>query len=304
MSDLITILGPTASGKTTLAVRFAALHDGEIISADSRQVYTQLDIGSGKDLSEYKLKDKDVPYHLIDIHPVSYEYNLFDYQRDAYQAMQEIWAKNHLPVLCGGTGMYLQAVLQNYDLRAVPQDTKFRESLADKGNDELVQLLSKAKKLHNKTDTEVRNRLLRALEIAKFQKDNPPLATPDFKSLIFGIYFPREELKRRIKQRLSVRFQQGMIAEVENLLQNGTDPEKLNLLGLEYRLITQYLQGEIKNHNDLFQKLYAAINSFAKRQMTWFRKMEKEGIEIHWLEGIMPLEQKISVMQSAYQKYL
>lgn len=296
--NLVTILGPTASGKTNLAVNFAARHHGEIISADSRQVYLQLDIGSGKDLTEYRIGNQFIPYHLIDIHPVSYEYNLFEFQQDAYRAIKAIWNRRNLPVLCGGTGMYLQSVVQNYDLRTVPADPVYRQSLALKSDQELIQLLQSIKQLHNKTDTEKRERLIRALEIARFQQENPIPDPPAINTVVFGIHFNRQELKRRITDRLQARIDQGMIEEVEDLLKQGTDPERLNLLGLEYKLITQYLQGQIKNYNDFFQKLNASIHAFAKRQMTWFRKMEKDGIVIHWLDGNDTLPDKLKKMHT------
>lgn len=297
MYNLITILGPTASGKTKLAVHFAAKHEAEIVSADSRQVYRQLNIGSGKDLSEYYIFDQAIPYHLIDIHHVSYEYNLFDFQQDAYAAFREIWNRNHLPVLCGGTGMYLQAVLKHYDLRPVPEDQQFRITLKSKSDDELIRLLQNYKNLHNKTDIEDRDRLIRALEIAKHQQENPVNQSPELHSVVFGVFFERQELKKRITSRLKERFKSGMIEEVQNLLKDGVEPERLESLGLEYRFITHFLQGKIKSYNDLYQKLNAAIHAFAKRQMTWFRKMEKDGVNIHWLDGNMALAEKLSVME-------
>lgn len=297
MYNLITILGPTASGKTSLAVNLAISYNAEIISADSRQVYQLLDIGSGKDLSEYSTGEQSVPYHLIDIHPVTYEYNLFDFQQDAYAAIENIWFRKRLPILCGGTGMYLQSVLQHYDLRPVPEDKDFRRSLDNNSEEELISLLKEYKSLHNKTDIEDRKRLTRALEIARYQDENPAPQPLAISPVVFGIHFERQELKNRITSRLKQRFESGMIDEVDNLLKSGTDPEKLILLGLEYRLITQYLQGEIKSYNDLFQKLNSAIHAFAKRQMTWFRKMEKDGTIIHWIDGLMPTSEKISFIR-------
>jgi len=278
-------------------VNLAISYNAEIISADSRQVYQLLDIGSGKDLSEYSTGEQSVPYHLIDIHPVTYEYNLFDFQQDAYAAIENIWFRKRLPILCGGTGMYLQSVLQHYDLRPVPEDKDFRRSLDNNSEEELISLLKEYKSLHNKTDIEDRKRLTRALEIARYQDENPAPQPLAISPVVFGIHFERQELKNRITSRLKQRFESGMIDEVDNLLKSGTDPEKLILLGLEYRLITQYLQGEIKSYNDLFQKLNSAIHAFAKRQMTWFRKMEKDGTIIHWIDGLMPTSEKISFIR-------
>lgn len=278
-------------------MNLAISYNAEIISADSRQVYQLLDIGSGKDLSEYSTGEQSVPYHLIDIHPVTYEYNLFDFQQDAYAAIENIWFRKRLPILCGGTGMYLQSVLQHYDLRPVPEDKDFRRSLDNNSEEELISLLKEYKSLHNKTDIEDRKRLTRALEIARYQDENPAPQPLAISPVVFGIHFERQELKNRITSRLKQRFESGMIDEVDNLLKSGTDPEKLILLGLEYRLITQYLQGEIKSYNDLFQKLNSAIHAFAKRQMTWFRKMEKDGTIIHWIDGLMPTSEKISFIR-------
>lgn len=293
MYNLITILGPTASGKTILAVKIAEKQTGEIISADSRQVYLGLDIGSGKDLLEYQTPTGAIPYHLIDIKPVSYEYNLFEFQQDAYKIIQAIWSRQNLPIVCGGTGMYLQALLQHYDLRPVPESKIFRKTLENLSTEKLIEMLSQYISLHNQTDTEDRDRLVRALEIAKYKAENKLDEHPALSPLIIGLHFPRDLLKERITQRLNTRLDQGMISEVENLLQSGVSAERLKMLGLEYRFITQYLQSEIKRYNDFYQKLNSAIHQFAKRQMTWFRKMEKDGIIIHWIDGELPLSKKL-----------
>jgi len=291
--NLITILGPTASGKTKLAVKVAEKQNGEIISADSRQVYRGLDIGSGKDLSEYHTASGAIPYHLIDIKPVTHEYNLFEFQQDAYQIIKNIWSHQNMPIVCGGTGMYLQALLQHYDLRPVPQNNVFRKAIANFSGHQLTEMLSSYTSLHNQTDTEDRARLIRALEIAKYKADNKLPEHPAIFPVIIGLYFPQDLLRDRITERLQFRLKEGMVDEVKNLLQAGVSAQRLKLLGLEYKFVTQYLLGEIKRYNDFYQKLNSAIHQFSKRQMTWFRKMEKDGININWIEGELPLSEKL-----------
>ena len=281
--NLLVLLGPTASGKTHLAVQAARQLDGEIISADSRQVYRGLDIGSGKDLEEYG----STPYHLIDIADPGYEFSLFDFAQAFSRAFSEIKSRNRLPILCGGTGLYLDAVLQGYELVKVGENKVLRQEL------ELLPLSSLQKRLqslrpdqHNSTDLEDRSRLIRAIEIAVGEKlaTARPLELPDLKPRVFGLRWPRELLRKRITQRLRQRLEQGMIEEVEGLHKAGVSWETLDFYGLEYRFISQYLQGQL-NRNDLFQKLNSAIHQFAKRQETWFRRMERQGVVIHWLEG-------------------
>lgn len=281
--NLLVILGVTAGGKTGLAVKVATHFTGEIISADSRQVYRGMDLGTGKDLIEYG----DIPYHLIDIAEPGDEYNVFQFQRDCFDRIEAIWQRQKLPIICGGTGMYLDAVLSGYRMVAVPENLQLREKLEPYSDDALRQELLQLKpEQHNRTDLENRDRLIRAIEIAvgerEVTKDLPPL--PEISPLIFGIRWPRDVLHRRIAKRLQQRFDAGMIDEVQQLYDSGVSWESLEFYGLEYRLIAQYLQGQL-NRNDMVQKLRSAIGKFAKRQETFFRRMEKRGIKICWLDG-------------------
>ncbi len=293
--NLLVILGATAGGKTGLAVKVAAHLDGEVISADSRQVYRGMDLGTGKDLVEYG----DIPYHLIDIADPGSEYNVFQFQRDCFDSIETIWQQQRLPIICGGTGMYLDAVLSGYRLVAVPRNQQLRDELELFSDSSLRQKLLELKpEQHNRTNLEQRERLIRAIEIAVGEQvqtqanpgmgdediplDLPPL--PDISPLIFGIKWPREVLRKRIAVRLQQRFEAGMIDEVQQLYDAGVAWEKLEFYGLEYRLIAQYLQGKL-NRNDMGQKLRSAIGQFAKRQETFFRRMEKRGVEICWLDG-------------------
>ena len=285
MSDynLLVILGATAGGKTGLAVKTAAYLDGEIISADSRQVYCGMDLGTGKDLDEYG----DVPYHLIDIADPGSEYNVFQFQQDCFSAIETVWQRQKMPILCGGTGMYLDAVLSGYRLVAVPENPQLRAELEHNSDDVLREKLLQLKPdQHNKTNLEERERLIRAIEIAlgeqNISTDLPPL--PKISPLVFGLRWPREVLRKRIALRLDQRFTAGMIDEVKQLHESGVAWEKLEFYGLEYRLIAQYLQGKL-NRNDMGQKLRSAICQFAKRQETFFRRMEKRGVNINWVDG-------------------
>ncbi|MDX2480621.1 MAG: tRNA (adenosine(37)-N6)-dimethylallyltransferase MiaA [Desulfuromusa sp.] len=281
--NILVILGATAGGKTSLAVNAARYLDGEIISADSRQVYRGMDLGTGKDLQEYG----EVPYHLIDIAEPGSEYNVFQFQRDCFDSITTIWLRQKLPIICGGTGMYLDAVLSGYRLVAVPPNQQLRDELELFSDNALRQKLLQLKpEQHNRTDLEQRDRLVRAIEIAigeqSATKTLPPL--PEISPLVFGIKWPREVLRKRIAVRLRQRFEAGMIDEVQQLHEAGVAWEKLEFYGLEYRLIAQYLQGQL-NQNDMVQKLRSAIGQFAKRQETFFRRMEKRGVEICWLDG-------------------
>ncbi len=289
--NLIVLLGATASGKTALGVQMAMALNGEIISADSRQVYRGMNIGSGKDLEEYG----QVPYHLIDIVDPGYEYNVFEFQRDFCTAFAEINRNGHLPMLVGGTGLYLESILRDYQFTAVPENPELRERLAPAGHEELIQqLLSLNPNLHNTTDTLDRNRLLRAIEIAQAEKDGlaPAITLPAINPVIFGIRWPRPELKERITARLKQRLEQGLIEEVERLHQEGVSWASLHFYGLEYRFVAAYLQGEL-NRNDMYQKLNAAIHTFSKQQEKWFRRMERKGTTIHWLDGGTPMLEKV-----------
>lgn len=279
--NLLVLLGPTASGKTHLAVQAARHLDGEIISADSRQVYRGLDIGSGKDLEEYGA----VPYHLVDVVDPGYEFSLFDFVQAFGRNFREISGRGRLPILCGGTGLYLDAVLQGYELVKVTENRALRQELEPLPLAALQEHLKSLRpEQHNTTDLEDRSRVIRAIEIAVAQDraGAEPLELPALKSKIFGLRWPRELLRKRITQRLRQRLEQGMIEEVESLHEAGVSWETLDFYGLEYRFVGHYLQGQL-NRNDLFQKLNSAIHQFAKRQETWFRRMERQGVMIHWL---------------------
>ena len=288
--NTLVILGPTASGKTTLGVQLARMLGGEILSADSRQVYRGLDIGSGKDLTEYGSGADGVPYHLIDIVGLEEEYNLFRYQQDCYSAWEDVHERGALPIIVGGTGLYLEAVLQGYRMVDAPKNPSLRESLADLDDEGLVARLQAVKPdLHNLTDSIDRERTIRAIEIAEYSAEHPPPPAPDVQAQVLGVQWDRAVLRERIAARLKARMAEGLIEEVEQLHASGVSWERLELLGLEYRFISQLLQGSINNENDCYQKLLAAINQFAKRQETWFRRMEKRGTKIHWVpEGALP----------------
>jgi tRNA dimethylallyltransferase len=291
---LLTILGPTACGKTRLAVHLAATANGEIISADSRQVYRNMDIGTGKDLQEYTFRGLNIPYHLIDITEAGDEYNLYRFVNDFKNAYRLIIQRNRLPVLCGGTGLYIEAVLKNFSIPDVPMNSDFRSSLANKSDEELTALLKTYKTPHNKTDTENRRRLIRALEIAHFSAEkaiNDKNSIID-RALIFGINMPREIVRQRITDRLQARLKQGMIKEVAALISAGISPERLIRYGLEYKFITLYLTGKL-SLDEMTTLLNIAIHQFAKRQMTWFRGMERRGLKIHWIDGMLPDEEKM-----------
>jgi tRNA dimethylallyltransferase len=283
--DTLILLGATATGKTHLGVQLAHELGGEIISADSRQVYRGLDIGSGKDLDEYSIDDDPIPYHLIDCSDLSEEYNVFEFQRRAFEAHGEITQRGYVPIIVGGTGLYMNSLLQDHLMPDVPKNAILRNELSSMSHENLVAHLAKLKgELHNTTDTLDPERLIRAIEIEEFTQDNPPQPTPKIHPFIIGIQVPRSILHERITLRLKERMNNGMIEEVEGLLANGATPERLSALGLEYRFVTELLTGNIKNKNDLFQKLLPAIKNFAKRQETWFRRMEKKGVKIHWID--------------------
>jgi tRNA dimethylallyltransferase len=281
--NLLVILGPTASGKTKVGVEVARVLEGEIISADSRQVYRGMDIGTGKDLGEYG----SIPYHLIDLVDPGYEFNVFEFQRRFVEVFTGIRARGRLPIVVGGTGMYLDAVLQGYRLLEVPENPRLRQELAALSLENLASRLKGANpKLHNTTDLLDRQRLMRAIEIAEFPggRNNPPKPFPEINPIVFGIRFERTILRQRITQRLRERMNRGMIEEVEELLKKGVSLQTLEFYGLEYRFVAKFLKGEL-NKNDMFQKLNSAIHQFAKRQETWFRRMERQGILIHWVDG-------------------
>jgi len=281
--NLITVLGPTASGKTRLAVALARELSGEIISADSRQVFRGMDIGSGKDLHEYG----EVPYHLIDILESGAEFSVFAFQRLFLDAFEDISARGRLPVLCGGTGLYLDAVLRGYRMVEVPEDRLLRDELEGRSADELAALLRELRPdQHNTSDLLERGRTIRAIEIARFEQGNAAVQEPlpEIRPLTIGIRWERSELRRRITERLRQRLDNGMIEEVQRLHEGGVAWERLDYYGLEYRYIGAFLQGKM-NRNDMFQRLNSAIHDFAKRQENWFRKMERNGVTINWVEG-------------------
>ena len=292
--DLITILGPTASGKTPLAAALADRLGTEIISGDSRQVYRRMDLGTGKDLVDYTVEGRQVPYHLIDIVEPGYKYNVFEYQRDFLKAYQEITAKNKLPILCGGTGMYIESVLKGYRLLPVPENPELRASMEGKSLEELTGILEGYKKLHNSTDVDTAKRAIRAIEIEEYYKQQPAeyREFPSLKSLIIGVDIDRELRREKITRRLKQRLDEGMVEEVRGLLAEGIDPENLIYYGLEYKFLTQYAIGEL-TFDEMFHQLETAIHQFAKRQMTWFRGMERRGFTIHWLDATLPMEEKI-----------
>lgn len=289
-APFVVITGPTACGKTALAVYTAAHLGGEVLSADSRQVYRGMDIGSGKDLGEYT-----VPYHLIDVAEAGEEYNLFRYQRAFDSAFADIRRRGRVPVLCGGSGLYLAAALGKKQFREVPENTALRVSLQDLSDEALAQKLASYGPLHNHTDTETRTRCLRAIEIAEYERQNPAPPRHLPAAQVFGIRFEPEVLRHRIQIRLDERLQNGMIEEVEGLLRRGLKPEQLIYYGLEYKYITLHLTKHL-SREAMARELFFAICQFAKRQRTWFRKMEKEGTPIHWLDGTLSLEEKFEII--------
>lgn len=281
--DFITILGPTATGKTKLAVQLAYHFNGEIISADSRQVYRGMNIGTGKDLSEYSIGDKQITYHLIDVTDPEAEFDLFKYQKMFYQAFADIKSRNKLPFLVGGTGLYLSSILQSYNLFKADFET-YKKNLTSLNDDELRKILKEINpKLHNTTDLNDRDRIIKAIAVRQAQQEK--IEKKDINSLVIGITLPRDEIKKRITARLKKRLnEEGMIDEVKSLMDSGLSYDKMMFFGLEYKFIAKYLKGEL-NRNDMYQKLNSAIHAFAKRQMTWFRKMEREGVVINWIDG-------------------
>ena len=291
--DMVTILGPTASGKTEVAVNLAHILGGEVISADSRQVYRDMDLGTGKDIDEYRINGVDIPYHLIDIAEPGYQYNVFEFQRDFLRVYRDIKERGKFPVLCGGSGMYLEAILKGYRLIQVPVNEQRRSELQLLSLEELVELLKLYKSINNTSDTENRKRAMRAIEIEEFCKAYPEtdLSFPVINSLIVGIKYDRDSRRRRITARLKQRLENGMVEEVEKLLNNGLKPDELVYYGLEYKYLTNYIMDEL-SFEEMFEGLNVAIHQFAKRQMTWFRKMEREGFNIRWLDGYMPLSEK------------
>ena len=298
---LLTILGPTACGKTALAVAVADKLDGEIISADSRQVFRGMDIGTGKDLDEYNLDSHTIPCHLVDIRDAGEEYNLYQFQNDFIAAYNLILKHGHRPIMCGGTGMYVESIVRAYQLPDAPVDEKYREELNRFSDEELTERLASLVKLHNHTDTETRDRLLRALEIQEFRQQNPDAFTrlPEMCHLVVGISFPREKVVERIGIRLRQRLENGMIEEVQRLLDAGVPKERLLKYGLEYRHVVRHLT-ENYPYETMYENLYTDIRRFSKRQMTWFRRMERNGVNIHWIDGQKDMNSKTEEVLQLY----
>ena len=306
MKTMITILGPTASGKTPVAAHLAAEIGGEIISADSRQVYRRMDIGTGKDLADYIVDGQQVSYHLIDIREPGTKYNLFEYQQDFFEVYQEIQGRDAVPILCGGTGLYIEAVLKGFHLSPVPQNQELRDSLDGKSLAELTEMLKdlKAKtgsNMHNTTDVDSCQRAIRAIEIETYnlQHPTPRRELPPVDSLIIGIDIDRELRREKITRRLKARLEGGMVEEVKALLDDGIPAEDLIYYGLEYKFVTEYLTGAL-SYDEMVRRLEIAIHQFAKRQMTWFRGMERRGFKINWIDAALPMEEKISQIQQLY----
>lgn len=292
--DLISVIGPTACGKTRFAALLAAKIGGEIISADSRQVYKKMNLGTGKDYDDYNADGRVIPVHLIDMIEPGKKYNVFEYQKDFVVAYNNIRQRRMIPVLCGGTGLYIDAVTKSYMLLPVPPDKILRNELESKSLEELADILSSLKKMHNKTDIDTKKRAIRAIEIEKYYHDHADKydAFPVLNNIFLGIRFDRQTVRERITERLHSRLKNGMIEEVENLLHEGVKPKDLIYYGLEYKYLTLFLTEQI-SYNEMVERLNIAIHQFAKRQMTWFRKMEKEGAVIHWLEGTLSMEERL-----------
>jgi len=297
-TNLIVVLGPTASGKTTFAVNLAYCLKSEIISADSRQIYKEMNLGTGKDLIDYTIHNENIPYYLIDILDAGCKYNVYEYQRDFVTVFKNLTEKNIVPILCGGTGMYIEAVLKNYNLVEVPINEELRTRLDIFSDAELIKILAEKKPLHNVSDTTIRERTIRAIEIADFHENNSKNISekPQINPIIFGIRYNREIERINITKRLQQRIDDGMIKEVELLLKNGVNATNLMYYGLEYKFLTLHVTGEI-SYKEMFEKLNTAIHQFAKRQMTWFRKMEKNGAKIHWIDGSETTKNKIEIAQ-------
>jgi tRNA dimethylallyltransferase len=307
MQKMITILGPTASGKTPVAARLAAEIGGEIISADSRQVYRRMDIGTGKDLADYVVDGRQIPYHLIDICEPGTKYNLFEYQQNFFDAYETIRSRGAVPILCGGTGLYIEAVLKGYHLSPVPQNQTLRDALEGKSLEELTRLLAELKaktgsNMHNTTDVDSCQRAIRAIEIETYNLEHPTprRELPPVDSIIIGIDIDRELRREKITRRLKARLEEGMVDEVKALLDEDIPADDLIYYGLEYKFVTEYLTGQT-TYDEMFTRLEIAIHQFAKRQMTWFRGMERRGFTIHWINATLPMEEKIERIKQLWQ---
>lgn len=317
---MLTILGPTASGKTSLAAQLAAeinksvraaelgIRNAEIISADSRQVYRGMDIGTGKDLADYTVDGKEIPYHLIDICEPGTKYNLFEYQQDFYNAYQDILQRGAFPILCGGTGLYIESVLKGYHLSPVPQNQELRDRLADKSLETLTDMLRDLKaqtgsNMHNRSDVDTVQRAIRAIEIETYnlQHPMPERELPAVDSLVVGVSIDREARREKITCRLKQRLEEGMVDEIQGLLDRGIPAENLIYYGLEYKFVTEYIIGKT-TYEEMFRSLEIAIHQFAKRQMTWFRGMERRGFTIHWIDALLPMKQKVEQILDLMEK--
>jgi tRNA dimethylallyltransferase len=293
--DLILITGPTASGKTALAAILASKLSGEIISADSRQVYRTMDLGTGKDYDDFIVNGRKIPYHLIDIVEPGYKYNVFEYQRDFIKVYKDLKKRNAYPVVCGGSGMYLDCIIKGYKMSEVPPDSGLRAKLEKKSLNELTEILSTYKNLHNITDLDSKKRIIRAIEIEHFNRTKSRKQTdfPSINSLTIGIMTERDKRRQRITERLHQRLASGMVDEVRRLIERGVSKETLIYYGLEYKFITLYLTGKIK-YDEMVNELEIAIHQFAKRQMTWFRGMERRGVKINWIDAELTMDDKVS----------
>ncbi len=293
-NNLIVVTGPTATGKTKFAVDLAIQTKAEIISADSRQVFRGMDLGTGKDLTEYSSNGITIPYHLIDILDPGQKYSVYRFQKDFFSTYDIIKNTGKNVILCGGTGLYIESVVKNYQMPDVPANEPLRKSLENKSLEELASILSKLKIMHNSTDIDTPKRAIRAIEIATFEKNNSIKNDyPKLNSLIFGLHYERAEIRKRITQRLKQRIDEGMIDETNNLLKLGIDPDVLISYGLEYKYTTWFLQNKI-SQKQFFEELNTAIHQFAKRQVTWFRRMERSGIKIHWIDGALSASEKLN----------
>lgn len=304
MKSMITILGPTACGKTAFAAHLAFNIGGEIISADSRQVYRAMDIGTGKDLDDYIMEGKKVPYHLIDIADAGEKYNVFRYQHDFLEAYNDIRSRNVVPVLCGGTGLYIESVLRGYHLSPVPQNHALRASLEGKTLEELTDILKGYKALHNTTDTDTVQRAIRAIEIEDYCAKIPleDRYFPEINSLVVGLDIERDLRREKITRRLKQRLDEGMVDEIRELIEKGVSPDDLIYYGLEYKYLTLYIIGKM-SYEEMVRLLEIAIHQFAKRQMTWFRGMERRGIEINWIDASLPMDERLGIVERLWNDY-
>ena len=301
---MITIVGPTASGKTQLAVDVALATGGEVISADSRQVYRRMDLGTGKDLADYTVGNRTVPCHLVDIREPGYRYSIYEYQRDFHRVLADVRGRGAVPVLCGGSGLYVESVLKGYAMHEVPENAELRERLRDKSLAELEEILKTYKTLHNRTDTDTRQRAIREIEIRDYYRTPGAALTawPAVPSLVVGVQVDRDVRRERISRRLRQRLADGMVEEVRALLDEGIAPDDLIYYGLEYKYLTLCLTGRL-THDEMVRQLETAIHQFAKRQMTWFRGMERRGIPIRWVDGLLPREAKVAEVVRLYAEW-